>query len=126
MKLLIVDDDFISRSIVHEVASTFGKCDIAVGGKEAIQACKAAWAANAPYDTILLDICMPEMDGLNVLRRIRSIETECSPDQESKSKIIMTTAKKMTECFVAACFEGGASGYIAKPVTHFHLKAQLV
>ena len=63
MRILIVEDDFICRRLVHDILAPYGDCDVAMNGKEGMKAFKMALNAGKPYNLICLDIMMPEMDG---------------------------------------------------------------
>ena len=115
MKILIVEDDFISRKVMHRILSPHGETDIAVNGREALTAFKAARAAKTPYDLICLDIMMPEMDGLQVLKEIRTIEAESGIGGLEGVKVIMTTAMGNKESILNA-FRSGCEAYVVKPV----------
>ena len=125
MKLLIVEDDFTSRRIIRKLVSKYGDCDIAVDGEEALEAYETAWEKSDPYETIFLDICMPKIDGLKVLKRIRSLEAKRNTEEDQPVRIIMTTAKDDSKNVMAAFYDGGASGYLTKPITQFQLEAEL-
>lgn len=116
MKILIVDDDFTCRNIMQEIAGTIGKSEIAVNGKEAIDAFSDALKNKAPYDLIFLDIMMPGMNGQEVLRKIRETETSYGIGGLDGVKIIMTT---MLEDFdnIKKAFIEQCEGYLVKPVT---------
>jgi len=92
MKTLIVEDDFTSRRILQEFLKSYGLSHIAVNGKEAVEAVRAALEAGEPYDLICLDIMMPEMDGQQALREIRLMEKARGIAGPDRVKIIMTTA----------------------------------
>jgi two-component system, chemotaxis family, chemotaxis protein CheY len=124
MRLLIVEDDFTSRRIIRKLVSKYGDCDIAVDGNEALLAYETAWEKSMPYDAILLDICLPKMDGLKVLKRIRTLEKKRNSEEEPPVKIIMTTAKEDSKNVMAAIYKGGASGYLTKPISRFQLEAE--
>ena len=70
MKVLIAEDDFISRKLLNTLLAPFGEVDIAANGKEAFTAVKMAIENNHPYDLICLDILMPELDGIMALKKI--------------------------------------------------------
>ena len=74
MKILIAEDDSISIAIMQKLLGAFGSCEVAVNGKEVINAFKAALDKKQPYDLICLDIMMPEMSGSDALKEIRKIE----------------------------------------------------
>ena len=92
MKILIVEDDFISRKLMQKFLDPYGETDVAVNGEEALDAFQMAWKEDSPYDLICLDIMMPQKDGQEVLRTIRAIETGKGLEGEKSAKILMTTA----------------------------------
>lgn len=116
MKVLIVEDDFTSRKLMQTILSPHGECDIAVNGKEAVEAFKVALEAKEPYDLICMDIMMPEMDGQEALKKIRGIEREQNIRGDSEAKVVMTTALDDPKNVVEAYYKGGATSYIPKPI----------
>jgi len=116
MKVLIVEDDFTSRKLMQTILAPHGECDIAVNGKEAVEAFEAALAAEQPYDLICMDIMMPEMDGQEALKRIRALEKEKGLRGNNEVKVVMTTALDDPKNVVEAYYKGGATSYIPKPI----------
>ena len=116
MRALIVDDDFYSRNMIHEILRQVARCDIAVNGEEAIEAFKRGLADNDPYNLICLDILMPEMDGQQALREIRSLEQEHNVGPQQESKVIVTTMLADEKETHDAFFLGGATSYLVKPI----------
>ncbi len=114
MKILIVDDDVISRRILSAICREFGDVDVACDGKEALAVFDAATKDEDPYELILLDIIMPVMDGEEVLRRIREIETEIGIFGKKKCRIVMSTSLKDKD-HIMGSFREGCDGYIVKP-----------
>jgi two-component system chemotaxis response regulator CheY len=125
MRALIVDDDFYSRSMIHDMLRPFADCDIAVNGEEAVFAFRKALDNDNPYDLICLDLVMPEMDGQEALQEIRAIEEERNTHPLKQAKIIVTTMlddKKETH---DAFFLGGATSYLVKPIDEGKLLGEL-
>jgi two-component system chemotaxis response regulator CheY len=114
MKTLIVEDDFVSRKVMLAYLHPLGECDIAANGTEALEAFLLAHADGAPYTLITLDIMMPEMNGQEVLKRIRQTEEARSLPP---AKIIMTTALGDSENIMTA-FKNQCEGYLVKPIMY--------
>ena len=115
MKTLIVEDDFTSRLLLQTFLSRYGECHIAVNGKEAVQAFRAALEGGTKYDLICMDIMMPEMDGREAFKRMRAEEESRGILSTSGVKIIMTTAvQDMKE--VIRCFKELCDAYLVKPI----------
>jgi two-component system, chemotaxis family, chemotaxis protein CheY len=92
------------------------RCDVVVDGEEAVEAFKMAWEENDPYQLILLDIMMPNMDGQTALREIRSVEREIGVGETRGVKVVMTTALEDPKNVVEAYYQGGADSYLVKPI----------
>jgi two-component system, chemotaxis family, chemotaxis protein CheY len=121
MKILIADDDFVSRKILQSFLSRYGECDVAVNGAEAIEAVKLAWKDQKPYDLICLDIMMPKFDGQEVLIQIRSFEESMDV---LNVKIVMVTALDDSKNIMNA-FRGQCEGYLVKPITKEMIENQM-
>ena len=76
MKILIAEDDYVSRKFLYKFLSTFGECDVTVDGMEAIEVFLSALEQGQYYDLVCLDIMMPEVDGIKALKTIRLLEEE--------------------------------------------------
>lgn len=114
-KILICEDDVVSRKIISTLMAPYGITDIAVDGREGLILWHLAQEDKEPYDLIILDIMMPVLDGRTLLRNIRKSEEERNLDLEHSSKIIMTTAMDDPRS-VLGSFKEGCEGYIVKPV----------
>ncbi|MDR3597566.1 response regulator [Clostridium sp.] len=115
MKILIIEDDLSSRKLLNNVMSKYGDCDITVDGMEGLDAYMIALNENDPYKLICLDIMMPKIDGIKVLKTIREIEKQRNIEGDEKVKIIMTTALNDAE-IVKSSFDSGCEVYAAKPI----------
>lgn len=124
MKILIVEDEFTSRRLLQKILSVYGECDVAINGREAVEALVIALDEGQPYDLVCLDIMMPEMDGHEALKRIREIEAERSIAGLDGVKVIMTTALSDGKNIFSA-FRAGCEGYIIKPIDKKKLISEL-
>jgi len=115
MKTLIVEDEFTARLTLQRLLSRYGECHIAVSGKEAVDAFRIALETGSVYDLICMDILLPEMDGQEAVRHIRSLEQDRGILPPDGVKIIMTTAvddiKEVMRSFQDLC-----DAYLVKPV----------
>jgi two-component system chemotaxis response regulator CheY len=116
MKVLIVEDDFISRKLLVKMLGHYGECDVAVNGMEAIEAFTLALDSSSPYDLICMDIMMPHIDGQQALKEIRNIEKERGITPANEVKVIMTTALDDPKTVVESLYKGGAASYVVKPI----------
>lgn len=123
MKALIVEDEFLSRKVLRSFLANNFEVDIVVNGQEALAAFEAAHDEDDPYDLILMDIMMPEIDGMEALERIRDMERERG---YSNCKIIMTTALDDPNTVIRSFHDGEASAYMVKPVDKGKLYSELV
>lgn len=114
LRVLVVDDVPDNIDIISDLLKKDYKIKAATSGKLALKIC----ASNQPPDLILLDIMMPEMDGLEVCRRLKS---------NSKTQhitVIFITAMDQTEDIVKG-LELGAVDYITKPIQPAVVKARV-
>lgn len=116
MKTLIVEDDFTSRLLLQKLLTAYGECHIAVNGKEAVAAFRAAREEGRPYDLICLDIMMPVMDGHEALREIRTYEESMGLSSSEGVKVIITTSLDDPRNVVGA-FKSLCDAYIVKPIS---------
>lgn len=102
--VLVVEDNEISYKLINAVLKQV-KATImhAANGKEAIEAC----LTDTHFDLVLMDMQMPEVDGLEATRRIKQIRPELP--------IVATTANTYDENY-HACKEAGCDGFLTKPL----------
>lgn len=115
LRILIAEDDLTSRMFLGKFLSQYGACDMVADGLKAIDAGMTAINEGKPYDLICLDIMMPKVDGVKVLKAIREFENRKGIASDRKSKIIMTTALSEAQ-FVQNAFEYGCEAYASKPI----------
>ena len=122
MKILIVEDDLVSRKFLYKFMSDYGQCDITVDGMEGLDAYLMALDEDEPYELICLDIMMPKVDGVKVLKTIREMEKQRDIQGDKKVKIIMTTALNDVD-IVKDSFDSGCEVYASKPIDIKKLEA---
>ena len=115
MRILIVEDDEASSIFLQKTMSCYGDCDITVDGMEALEAYLIALQDNMPYDLICLDIMIPKVSGVKVLKSIREMERKKRVKKNQRVKVMVITALAETE-FVNDSLTEGYDVYIAKPV----------
>jgi two-component system chemotaxis response regulator CheY len=125
MRTLIVEDDFVCRRLLQSMLKPYGDVDIAVNGLEALEAFKLAGDEHNGYDLICIDILMPEMNGQELLKKIREYEESLEIYGMDGVKIIMTTYigdfGNIKSAFVEQC-----DAYMVKPIEQSKLVEKLM
>jgi PAS domain S-box-containing protein len=116
-RILVADDNTTNQLVALAMLKRIGYCgDVVANGLEAVRA-----LTQIPYDAVLMDVQMPEMDGLEATRRIRNPKTGVL---NLRVPIIAMTAHAMKRD-QDQCLEAGMDDYIAKPVQFEELAATL-
>lgn len=125
MRILIVDDDYVSRTKLQALLSAYGDCDTADDGDQALEMFRKAYLHSEGYDLITLDIDMPGLNGHEVLKTIREYVPQIKECKEGKEpKILIVTNMKSRTDYVHSLREGCA-GYLKKPITPENLEDSL-
>jgi two-component system chemotaxis response regulator CheY len=122
MKSLVAEDDATNRKLLKTFLSRYGGCDIALDGKEAVNAARLARQNRQSYDLICMDLRMPEMDGQEAIREIR--KQEVSEGVSNIARIIVTTIHTDMEDITKALL-GRCNAYLVKPIDTAKLKKEL-
>jgi PAS domain S-box-containing protein len=120
LRVLVVDDNATNRQILrHQIFAWKMQKGSAGSGHEALQLLRAAVAAGTPYDIALLDMQMPEMDGLTLARAIKA-----DPSIASTRLIILTSLGHLSDS--KEWKDAGIDAYLVKPVKQSRLFDSLV
>jgi CheY-like chemotaxis protein/HPt (histidine-containing phosphotransfer) domain-containing protein len=115
LRILLAEDNAMNQKVALRLLEQLGyRADVASNGREAIEALE-----RQPYDVVLMDVQMPELDGLDATRQIR----ERWP-AEGRPHIVAMTANALPEDR-EACFAAGMDDYVAKPIRTEELVAAL-
>ena len=115
MRILIADDDKVSREYLRIILSKYGECEFSTNGIEAVDAFILALDENAPFDIIFLDIMMPMYDGVKALSTIRKIEKKRNVGLNNRLKVIITSALNDRE-LISKLEAEGFEAYLTKPI----------
>ncbi len=105
-RILVVEDDPINQAVMKMMLERLGfSIDVAANGAEGVDA-----AAKSSYAAILMDYCLPGLDGVAATRLIR----ECEQESGRRTPIIATTASA-SPSISGKCLEAGMDGCLTKP-----------
>ena len=113
LSVLVAEDNEINALLMRSLLNRLGHhAVIATNGEAALESWLAAKSAGTPYDLVLMDIQMSQLDGIETTRRIRSLEAG-QPGRHTP--ILALTANTLVEDRYA-CFEAGMDGFLIKPL----------
>ncbi len=113
LSILVAEDNQINALLIRSLLSKLGHhAVITTDGNEALESWLSAKSAGTLYDLVLMDIQMPNLDGIETTKRIRSLEAG-QPDR--RTPILALTANTLVEDRYA-CFEAGMDGFLIKPL----------
>ncbi|MBI1731020.1 PAS domain S-box protein [Candidatus Acetothermia bacterium] len=117
LHILLAEDNAVNQKVALRLLDQMGyRADVASNGLEAIESVE-----RQPYDVILMDVQMPEMDGLEATRRIVAARSK----KKSRPYIIAMTANAM-QGDREMCMEAGMDDYVTKPINIEELTGALL
>ena len=113
LSILVAEDNEINALLMRSLLGRLGHhAVITSNGEQALESWQAARSAGAPYDLVLMDIQMPQLNGIETTKRIRHLE---AAEAGRPTPILALTANTLVEDRYA-CFEAGMDGFLIKPL----------
>ena len=113
LSILVAEDNEINALLMRSLLTRLGhRAVITTNGEQALESWLAAKSAGTPYDLVLMDIQMPQLDGIETTKQIRGLEAN-QPGRQTP--ILALTANALVEDRYA-CFEAGMDGFLIKPL----------
>jgi len=113
LSILVAEDNQINALLIRSLLGRLGHDTvITTNGAEALESWLSAKSAGSPYDLVLMDIQMPQLNGIEATKRMRSLE---AGEPGSRTVILALTANTLVEDRYA-CFEAGMDGFLIKPL----------
>jgi two-component system chemotaxis response regulator CheY len=115
MRILVVDDEFVSLQKLSLYLKDKGMCEAATHAEQAYQMFCQAFKVRAPYDLITLDVDMPDYNGPELLKKIRNFEVENGITEKSQRVKIVMISSHQDGPSIMSSFSHGCDAYITKP-----------
>jgi PAS domain S-box-containing protein len=113
LSILVAEDNQINALLIRSLLGRLGHDTvITTNGTEALESWLSAKAAGTPYDLVLMDIQMPQLNGIETTKRMRLLE---AGEPGGRTPILALTANTLVEDRYA-CFEAGMDGFLIKPL----------
>jgi CheY-like chemotaxis protein/nitrogen-specific signal transduction histidine kinase len=122
LSILVAEDNEINALLMRSLLTRLGHdAVIATNGEAAIESWQAARSAGTPYDLVLMDVQMPQLDGIETAKRIRAAE---AGQPGVHTPVLALTANTLIEDR-HACLEAGMDGFLIKPLDREKLSEAL-
>jgi signal transduction histidine kinase/DNA-binding response OmpR family regulator len=113
LSILVAEDNEINALLMRSLLARLGhNAVITTNGAEALESWLSAKSADTPYDLVLMDIQMPQLNGIETTKQMRNVE---AGQPGRRTPILALTANTLVEDRYA-CFEAGMDGFLIKPI----------
>lgn len=124
-RCLVVDDDELGRELTAHYLEGVAECEMAENGLHGVEKFRSAIEGGNPFDLIILDIVMPEMDGHTAAKEIRLIEKEKGIPASKRINIIVVSSLNTPKDVIQAYMSAQSAAHLVKPVQPDKLLATL-
>lgn len=114
MRFLVVDDDERVALLLSKKLAAYGQCVLAGSGEDALARFAEGYNTGQPFQAVFMDIKMPGMDGHEVVRRMREMETQRGASPLDSFKLVMISAFSDPKNVCQSFFKGQADAFVAK------------
>ncbi len=115
IKILIVDDEELGRTVMEDIFGRYGQFVSVANGNDAVMVFEKALERDKGFDLVLLDISLEDISGLDVLKKIKTIEESQEKAKADQSVVIMVTAHSEKEIVIDS-IKAGCRAYFIKPL----------
>ena len=127
-RFLVVEDEEMSRTMLTDILSVYAPTDSAVNGEAGLRLFEQALSSGKPYSLVCVDLMMPVMNGLALVREIKKIEADNLSFGDGHTRVFVVTSNTCPWVKSELVLENLCDDYILKPydrariVTslHFH------
>lgn len=116
VRCLLVDDDELGRELIAGYLEGVAECSMAENGLQAVEMFREAFEDGKPFDLVILDIVMPEMDGHTAAREIRMIEKEWGVSINNGVSIVVLSSLNTPNDVIQAYVSARSAAHLVKPV----------
>lgn len=114
-RFLVVEDEEMSRIMLTDILSMYAPTDSAVNGKDGLQLFEKSVNCGDPYDLVCVDLMMPLMNGLALIRGIRKIEVDNPLFGNQQTKVFVVTSNTCLWEKAELLLDNLCDDYISKP-----------
>ncbi len=125
MRILILEDDTTTQELLKSLLEPCSDLTIADNTMDAIDAFAESLTSFFYYNVVLIDIGLPDIDGVKALQILRKFEKVKAINTSNKTKIVIMTATA-DEQKVKEALKNGCNGFIIKPITKESLNKKLL
>jgi two-component system chemotaxis response regulator CheY len=111
-----VEDEPTTRMVLEDILSERGECRVCANGLDAVRLFGEALRGGEPFDVVIMDLIMPQMDGTEALGEMRAMERDHGVAPGSEVAVVVLSETRDVKQVMGAYREGLVSAYLSKPL----------